>query len=140
MEAVERYTSSSVEDLQRSWAERIEQWRARAAVLHHVPDEPFHTALVEAMDAHLDQLDRGSARFSSPLQAVNVARYGADTTGFVRYGQLFAERPDPVPEPTPLPELLGQQEQVLASIPAKARTTSTENKHLLWMALGKEVA
>ena len=91
-EAVKRYTSSSLEELQRSRSEGVEHWRAVGASLHHVPD------------ADLDLLDRGPQRFSSPLQAVGVARYDADTTGFVRYDQLFADRPDPVPQPTPLPD------------------------------------
>ena len=140
MEALDQYTASSLDGLQHRHADNIERWRALGESLPHVPDEPFHTALVEAIDAELDLLERGPQRFSVPLQAVNIARYSADTTGFVRYKQLFADRPDPVPQPTPLPHLLGWQEHVLASILAKARTTSAEDKHLLWKALGKEVA
>ena len=59
MEAVERYTSLSLDKLHCSRSEGIEHWRALRDSLHHVPDEPFHTALVEAMDADLDLLDRG---------------------------------------------------------------------------------
>ena len=105
--AVGRYTSSSLGELHYSRSERIERRRVLGAFLHHVPNEPFHTALIKAMDAELGLLHRGPLRFSSRLSAVNGTRYGADTTGFVRYEQLFAVCPDPVRQPTPHLELLG---------------------------------
>ena len=50
-----------------------------------VEGEPFHTALVEAMDRELDLLDRGPDRHRVPLEPVQVARYGAAVTGVVAY-------------------------------------------------------
>ena len=92
------------------------------ATLPHDPGEPFHTALVERMDEELDLLDRGPARFTTPLEAVTVARYDADTTGPIRYEQLFADRLGRVLPPTPLPHLLALRDNVLASMLAMSTT------------------
>ena len=66
-------------------SEAIAHWSAVADGLPRVGDEPFHTALVEAMDRELDLQDRGPDRHRVPLEPVLVARYGAVVTGVVAY-------------------------------------------------------
>ena len=61
----------------------VRYWSAKAELLPHGDDEPFHTALVEAMDDELDLFDRGPGRGNVPLGRVQVARCGAAVTGVV---------------------------------------------------------
>ena len=103
-------------------------------------DEPFHMALMEAMDAELDLLDRGPGRGEFPLEPLQVARYGAAVTGVVAYDQVFDRRANPGPPPVPLADLFACQGEVHASVVARARKASADDRQLPWKALHKEVA
>ena len=138
--AITAYTSSSLGELQRRRSDAIAHWSTVAAGLPRVGDEPFHTALVEAMDRDLDLLDRGPERHRVPLQPVQVARYGAAVTGVVAYDQVFGRRAKVGPEPVSLAALAADQERVHASVVAGAGKAQDADKALLWKALNKEVS
>ena len=56
------------------------------------------------------------------------------------YDQVFGRRPKPGPARVPLDDLFTRQEEVHASVLAKAFRTSDGDRLLLWKALRKEVA
>ena len=97
--AINAYASSSLVDLQRRRKEAIAHRSAVTSSLPRVEDEPFHTALVKAMDRELDLLDREPGRGRVPLEPVQVAGYGAAVTGVAAHDQVFKRRAKIGPEP-----------------------------------------
>ena len=96
-------------------------------------------SLVEAMDEELDLFDRGPGRADVPLEPVQVVRCGLAVTGVVAYDQVFGRRPNLRPPPVALDALFPRQEEVHASILARALKAKAGNRLLLWKALRKEV-
>ena len=67
------------------------------------------------LDTKLNLFGNGQKRFSVPLQAIEIAREGAEVTSVVQYDQVFRHQSDLGPPPVPSPNLFASQEDVYAS-------------------------
>ena len=112
--AINAYSSSSGAELQHRLREAICHWSPMADKLPRRDNEPFHTALVEAMDDELDLLHQGPGRGEFQLVQVHATRYRAAITGVVAYDEVFDQRANLGP-----PQCLSR-----SCSPAKRRCTS----------------
>ena len=65
--AIEVYTLASRRQLQGHYQAAMEFWQATARDIPRCMEEPFHSVLVQHMDAELDLRDWDRNRFSVPL-------------------------------------------------------------------------
>ena len=121
LRALQAYAlAPSLEDLQASRRQRIAYWAQRAAAL--------------------PSPGRGDVRYRVPLEAVEVAPYGADVVGDIRYAQLFDDQPAPAESPVPLADLFPQPEAVPSVILQRALAAAGDNWASLWASLQREVS
>ena len=137
--AIDVYSSGSVAELVDRCRQAIRYWSAKVELLPRRDDEPFQSALVEAMDKEQDLFNKGPWRGDIPLEPVQVAMYGAAVTGVVAYDRVFSRRANPGRAPVPLDTLFSLQEGVHTSVLAKDLRAGAEDGLLLWKALRKEV-
>ena len=134
------YSSSSLEDLRRHCPQAIAYWGARSRALPYRDDAPFHAALVQEMDHHLDLFGRGPLRFRGPLDGVQVAVDGARVVGSVAYDHVFARHATAPPAPESLQTLFGRQEVVHRDVLASLSRSRGADRAILWESAVKEVS